>query len=79
MAGLQREGVGGLFGVFVDTDAKQSDRYIVYLNQGGLGLPDESYYRDAKFKPIREQVRRPHREDVRAGRHRRARRTPPRG
>ena len=48
-------GVGGLFGAFVATDAKQSDQYIVYLNQGGISLPDESYYRDAKFKPIREE------------------------
>ena len=42
-------------GPMVTTDDKQSDRYIVYLNQGGIGLPDESYYRDAKFKPIREK------------------------
>jgi len=54
-AALQREGATGLFGAFVSTDAKRSDRYIVYLNQGGISLPDESYYRDAKFKPIREQ------------------------
>ena len=40
----------------------------MYLNQGGLGLPDESYYREAKFKPIREKYRRPRREDVRARR-----------
>ena len=45
----------GLFGFYVDNDAKQSDRYIVYLGQGGLSLPDESYYRDDKFQPIREK------------------------
>ena len=28
---------------------------IVYLAQGGLGLPDESYYRDDKFAEIREK------------------------
>ena len=54
IAELQRDGSNGLFNLFVDTDAKQSDRYIVMLAQGGLGLPDESYYRDAKFKDIRE-------------------------
>jgi putative endopeptidase len=54
MARLQREGVDGLFELNVDTDAKRSDRYIVYLGQGGIGLPDESYYRDPKFKAIRE-------------------------
>ena len=40
--------------LFVATDAKQSDRDIVYLSQGGISLPDESYYRDPKFQPIRE-------------------------
>ncbi|MDB5353509.1 MAG: putative metalloendopeptidase [Planctomycetota bacterium] len=54
LASLQRQGVPGPIGVFVNTDAKKSDRYITYLNQGGLGLPDESYYRDPKFQKIRE-------------------------
>jgi putative endopeptidase len=49
-----REGDEGTFGGTVDTDAKQSDRYIIYLSQSGLGLPDESYYRLEKFKPIRD-------------------------
>jgi putative endopeptidase len=52
---LQREGVGGLFGGFVRPDDKQSDRYIVNLTQGGISLPDKSYYEDARFKPIREK------------------------
>ena len=51
---LQRQGVAGLFRLFVAPDAKQSDREIVYLSQGGITLPDESYYRDPKFKPIRD-------------------------
>jgi putative endopeptidase len=54
LARLQREGTDGAFGLFVNTDARQSDRYIVYLSQSGLGLPDESYYRLDKFKPQRE-------------------------
>ena len=52
LAKLGRVGIDGPFGVSVDTDAKRSDRYILYLSQGGLGLPDESYYRLEKFKPI---------------------------
>ena len=36
-------------------DDKKSDQYIVNLTQGGIGLPDESYYRDVKFKVIREK------------------------
>jgi predicted metalloendopeptidase len=51
---LQRQGVEGLFGAFVELDAKDATRYVAYLGQGGIGLPDEAYYRDAKFAPIRE-------------------------
>ncbi len=54
-ASFAREGVTGLFGGFVNTDAKRSDQYIIYLNQSGLSLPDESYYREAAFKPIRDK------------------------
>ena len=49
---LQRTGVGGGVGVFVDTDAKDSTRYLVHLNQSGIGLPDESYYRDEQHAEV---------------------------
>jgi putative endopeptidase len=52
---LERVGGAGLFGSYVDTDSKDSDRYLVNIVQGGLGLPDESYYRDDKFAEIREK------------------------
>jgi putative endopeptidase len=52
---LERIGGYGLFGSYVDTDAKNSDRYLFNLLQGGLGLPDESYYRDEKFAEVREK------------------------
>ncbi len=52
---FERIGGHGLFGSYVDTDRKDSDRYLVYLFQGGLGLPDESYYREDKFAEIREK------------------------
>jgi putative endopeptidase len=50
---LERAGAPGLFGSFVDTDRGDSTRYVLYLNQGGLGLPDESYYSDERFDQIR--------------------------
>ncbi|HJQ03898.1 MAG TPA: M13-type metalloendopeptidase, partial [Nocardioides sp.] len=50
---FERVGGHGLFGSYVDTDDRQSDRYLFHLGQGGLGLPDESYYRDDKFAEIR--------------------------
>ncbi|MFT3898632.1 MAG: M13 family metallopeptidase [Gordonia sp. (in: high G+C Gram-positive bacteria)] len=46
LGAFQRGGIGGLFGVYVDTDSKNSDRYLVHIVQSGLGLPDESYYRE---------------------------------
>lgn len=50
---FERVGGHGLFGSYIDTDDRQSDRYLFHLTQGGLGLPDESYYRDDKFADIR--------------------------
>jgi putative endopeptidase len=50
---LDRSGGTGLFGWFVDTDDRDSSRYLVYIEQGGLGLPDESYYRDGEFADVR--------------------------
>jgi endothelin-converting enzyme/putative endopeptidase len=50
---FERRGGGGLFGSFVDTDDRASDRYIVNVLQGGIGLPDETYYREDKFAEIR--------------------------
>jgi putative endopeptidase len=52
LGGLQRTGVGGGVGVYVDTDSKNSSRYLAHLTQSGLGLPDESYYRDEQHASI---------------------------
>ena len=52
---FERIGGHGLFGSYVDTDDRQSDRYLFHLVQGGLGLPDESYYREDKFAEVREK------------------------
>ncbi|BDT93357.1 putative zinc metalloprotease [Nocardia sputorum] len=50
---LQRTGVGGAVAVFVDTDDKDSNRYLAHVTQSGIGLPDESYYRQDEFAEIR--------------------------
>jgi putative endopeptidase len=52
---FERVGGTGLFGSYVDTDDRDSDRYLFHLTQGGLGLPDESYYREDKFAEVREK------------------------
>ncbi len=49
---LQRTGVGGGTGVYVDTDSKDSTRYLLHMTQSGIGLPDESYYRDEQHAEI---------------------------
>ncbi len=54
---LQREGVGGAVEAFVTTDKTDSDAYIVYLEQSGLGLPDEAYYTEPAHEAVREAYR----------------------
>ncbi|MBD2759742.1 peptidase M13 [Yimella sp. cx-573] len=52
---LCRRGVWGPFVLYVTADAKDPERYIAYFEQGGLGLPDESYYREEKYEEIRQK------------------------
>ena len=52
LGALQRTGVGGGVGIYVDTDSKDSTRYLMHVNQSGLGLPDESYYRDERHAEV---------------------------
>lgn len=53
LGALQR--TGGTAGVrfWVDNDATDPEKYVVYLRQSGLGLPDEAYYREEQYAPIR--------------------------
>lgn len=37
-------GYSSPFGGWVDVDSKQTDEYIFYFQQSGLGMPDRSYY-----------------------------------
>jgi putative endopeptidase len=39
---------------YIDSDQKAPDRYAIYLNQSGLGLPDRDYYLKPEFAPQRE-------------------------
>lgn len=52
LGALQRTGVGGGVGLYVDTDSKDSTRYLLHLAQSGIGLPDESYYRDQQHAEV---------------------------
>lgn len=57
LGGLERAGVGGFLQAFVDNDPGDPERYLVFLEQGGIGLPDESYFREEKFADIRAAYR----------------------
>ncbi len=52
-ARLQRHGGSGLIDVWASADAGDPGQAILYLNQGGLGLPDEEYYRAEQHADIR--------------------------
>ncbi|WP_405471821.1 M13 family metallopeptidase [Paenarthrobacter ilicis] len=49
---LFRCDVSGLFSIYPAPDAGNPERILLYIGQGGLGLPDESYYREDKFADI---------------------------
>jgi putative endopeptidase len=57
LAHLHGLGVGALFGFGPRPDAKNSDRTIANLTQGGLSLPDREYYlkTDAKSEETRSR------------------------
>ncbi len=50
-----RRGVGGLVDVDVDSDPGDPERYLAFVGQSGLGLPDEEYYRADQHAGIREK------------------------
>ena len=52
-----RSGVHGLVGVDTESDPGNPLRYVMFAGQGGLGLPDEAYYRLPEHAAIREHYR----------------------
>lgn len=54
---LEREGIGGMIGTFIEPDPGAPERYVVFFVQGGLSLPDESYYRLENFEATRTAFR----------------------
>jgi putative endopeptidase len=51
---LQRGGLSGFYAAFVDNDPGNPERYLVFFEQGGISLPDESYYREENFASVRD-------------------------
>ncbi|WP_434811089.1 M13 family metallopeptidase [Microbacterium sp. bgisy189] len=54
---LEREGVGGVIAAYIEPDPGNPERYVVFFLQGGLSLPDESYYRLENFEHTRTAFR----------------------
>ncbi|MEN9911090.1 MAG: hypothetical protein RLZZ441_658, partial [Actinomycetota bacterium] len=54
---FERDGIGSFVSMWVDNDPGDPERYLVFVEQSGIGLPDESYFRDETFASIRESYR----------------------
>ena len=54
---LESTGGPGFIGQFVDGDFADPDTYILFWMQSGIGLPDESYYREEAFEEVRAEYR----------------------
>ena len=63
-AALHSSGIGFVFGSYVAPDFDDSDRYLLYVSQGGLGLPERDYYFRSDERP--EELRREYRGHVAA-------------
>nr|WP_100415326.1 M13-type metalloendopeptidase [Mumia flava] len=57
LGSLERLDAPGAFGGYVGIDRGNPDRYLLTLVQAGLGLPDESYYREEAFAEVRTAYR----------------------
>ncbi|MDL5351991.1 M13-type metalloendopeptidase [Microbacterium sp. zg-YB36] len=53
VGGLERDGVGGFIGLYIEPDPGNPQRYVPFALQSGLSLPDESYYRLESFAETR--------------------------
>jgi putative endopeptidase len=54
---LERDGVGGIVELYVEPDPGNPQRYLPFFIQGGLSMPDESYYRLDSFEETRQALR----------------------
>jgi putative endopeptidase len=54
---LERDGVAGVVHLYIEPDPGNPQRYVPFVIQGGLSLPDESYYRLENFEATRTAFR----------------------
>jgi len=53
LGGFARQAVAGLVALQAEPDPGDPNRYVMFAGQGGLGLPDEEYYRGEEYAEIR--------------------------
>ena len=52
-----RRAIAGLATFEAESDPGDPNRYVMFVGQGGLGLPDEAYYRLETYAMLRDQYR----------------------
>ena len=52
---FETRGLGGVFYEYISSDDMSPNETIAYFGQSGLSLPDEAYYRDEQYQPIRDE------------------------
>jgi len=52
---FETRGLGGFFYEYISSDDMSPNETIAYFGQSGLSLPDEAYYRDDQYEPIRAE------------------------
>lgn len=53
LGGFARRAIGGLFDFEAESDPGDPSRYVMFVGQSGIGLPDEAYYRLDQHAEIR--------------------------
>ncbi len=54
---LHKNEVWPIFSLGTDADFKDASRAILFVHQGGLGLPDRDYYLEKELAPLRDKYR----------------------
>lgn len=53
IAHLEKIGGAGPWGIMVDQDMEDSEKYVLYIHQSGLGMPDRDYYLKENVESLR--------------------------
>lgn len=54
---MKMKGISAFSSLYVGQDLKNVDKNVLYLSQGGLGLPNRDYYFDESKEEIRDQYK----------------------